>query len=140
MIWDLHYLTVPLDGGGPVPVLLVLERERERLLLAVTVADTPALAHAAAEVSVNQLGSPGIIRSLQYQGTWELHEAYLARLRELGSSPRLVTLAAVTDTRWVNHTADSVRAAIIADKPSTLAGLDSILTELCWTPWPMPDD
>lgn len=139
MIWDLHYLTVPLDGGGPVPVLLVLERERERLLLAVTVADTPALAHAA-EVSVNQLGSPGIIRSLQYQGTWELHEAYLARLRELGSSPRLVTLAAVTDTRWVNHTADSVRAAIIADKPSTLAGLDSILTELCWTPWPMPDD
>jgi hypothetical protein len=139
VIWDLHHLTVPLDGGGPVPVLLVLERERERLLLAVTVADTPALAHAA-EVSVNQLGAPSIIRSLQRKGTRELNEAYLAYLKELGSSPRLVTLAAVTDTRWVTHAADSIRAAIIANKPSTLAGLDSILTELCWTPWPMHDE
>lgn len=139
MIWDLHHLTVPLDGAGPVPVLLVLEREREPLLLAVTVADTPALAHAA-EVSVNKLGAPGIIRSLQHQGTRELDEAYLAHLKDLGSSPRLVTLAAATDTRWVNNAADSVRAAIIADKPSTLAGLDSILSELCWTPWPMPDE
>jgi len=72
VIWDLHHLTVPLDCGGPVPVLLVLERERERLLLAVTVADTPALAHAA-EVSVNQLGAPGIVRSLQRKGTRELN-------------------------------------------------------------------
>jgi len=69
-----------------------------------------------------------------------LNEAYLAHLKELGSSPRLVTLAVVTDTRWVNHAADSILAAIIANKPSTLAGLDSILTELCWTPWPMPDE
>jgi len=139
VIWDLHYLAMPCASTGPVPVLLVLEREHERLLLAVTVPGAPALAHAA-EVSINQLGSPGIIRSLQHQGTREFDEVFLARLKELGCSPRLVNLAAVTDTRWVNHAADNIRAAITANEPSTLSGLDSILTVLCWTPWPMPDE
>lgn len=138
MIWDLHYFSVPCASTGPVPVLLVLGRERERLLLAVTVPDAPAVAYAT-EVSVNQLGSPGIIRSLQHQGMREFDEVLLARLKELGCSPRLVTFAAVTDARWINHTAEGVQAAIVANKPSTLSGLDSILTGLCWTSWPMPD-
>jgi hypothetical protein len=51
-----------------------------------------------------------------------------------------VALAAVADTRWVENTGDDIRAAITANEPCALAGLDSLLSQLCWTLWPTPDD
>lgn len=139
MIWDLHHLAVPVPGAVPVRILLLLDHEHERLMLARHIPDSAAVA-AAASASIEQLGAPGILRSLQHQCTRELDEIYLARTPRTGQRaatrhPRRHHRHRVGPPRRHRRSGRDRR-----ESATSLADLAAILPGLAWTSWPVPDD